>query len=85
MVEFQNVNVDLLTPRYNEEKDPVPSVDVDDQSKPIYKALRIKMSLKQSCYATMMLREVTKTSSAFNVQSVMSKDMNLAWHLSHRN
>lgn len=36
------------------------------------------MNLKQSSYATMMIREVTKISSAFNVQNAMSRDFN-AW------
>ena len=79
IVEYQNVNEDLLNPNYNTEKDPQPVIDrTSEQERPVYKALRLKFSLKQSSYATMLLREVTKMSSAFNVQSALSKDMNAA-------
>lgn len=68
-----------MTPNYNEESDPQLVVDHSiEEERPIYKALRIKFSLKQSSYATMLLREVTRMSSAFNVQSAMSRDMNAA-------
>lgn len=77
VVEFQDMNMDLLTPRYLEESDPTPAIDRENQAdKPIYKALRLKFSLRQSSYATMLLREVTRMSSAFNVQSAMSNAMN---------
>lgn len=79
VVEFQNLNEDLLTANYNTEKDPQPLIDTTvEAERPIYKALRLKFSLRQSSYATMVLREVTRMSSAFNVQSVISKDMNAA-------
>ena len=78
VVEFQQLNEDLLTPNYNTEKDPQPALDRSiELERPIYKALRLKFSLRQSSYATMLLREVTKVSSAFNVQSALSKDMNV--------
>lgn len=68
VVEFQNLNEDLLTPNYLDQKDPKPDVKYELESeRPIYKALRLKFSLRQSSYATMLLREVTKMSSAFNV------------------
>jgi tRNA(Glu) U13 pseudouridine synthase TruD len=77
MVEFQSLNEDLLTPDYNTQPDPSPKIDrTIEAERPIYKALRLKFSLRQSSYATMLLREVTKMSSAFNVQSALSKDMN---------
>lgn len=77
IVEFQNVNEDLLNPNYNVEDDPTPKIDGNDPN--IYRALRVKMSLRQSSYATMMIREVTKMSSAFSVQNAMSKDINGNW------
>jgi tRNA(Glu) U13 pseudouridine synthase TruD len=68
VVEFQNLNEDLLTPDYNTQTDPQPVIDRSiEEERPIYKGLRLKFSLKQSSYATMLLREVTKMSSAFNV------------------
>ena len=67
----------MLTPNYRTEADPRPDIDrTCEADKPIYKALRLRFSLKQSSYATMLLREVTRMSSAYNVQSVMSRDMN---------
>jgi tRNA(Glu) U13 pseudouridine synthase TruD len=45
VVEFQNLNEDLLTPSYRTEPDPKPTVDAD-AGKPIYKALRLKFSLR---------------------------------------
>jgi len=79
IVQFQNLNEDLLTPNYNTEKDLQPLIDAtQEQDRPIYKALRLKFSLRQSSYATMVLREVTRMSSAFSVQSAMSRDMNTA-------
>jgi tRNA(Glu) U13 pseudouridine synthase TruD len=68
VVEFQNLNEDLLTPDYNTQTDPQPVIDRSiEEERPIYKGLQLKFSLKQSSYATMLLREVTKMSSAFNV------------------
>ena len=62
------MNEDLLTPNYKIEADPKPEIDrAAEADKPIYKALRLKFSLKQSSYATMLLREVTRMSSAYNV------------------
>ena len=77
-MEFQNINEDLLTPHYDHEADPTPTVTRDDAERPIHKALRLKFSLKQSSYATMLLREVTKMSSAFDVQNAFSRDINNA-------
>lgn len=79
VVDYQNINEDLLNPNYNTEADPKPVVDYSNpDEKPVYKALRLKFSLKQSSYATMLLREVTKMSSAYNVQSAMSQSINTA-------
>ena len=76
IVEFQNSNEDLLTANYNEEKDPKPEIDREDKEKTIYKALRIRFSLKQSSYATMVIREITKVSSAYSVQNLISQHYN---------
>lgn len=73
IVESTNPSEDLLTPDYLAEKDPEPVIDPEGT---ITKALRIKFSLKPSNYATMFLREVTKTSSAFDVQHQISKNNN---------
>lgn len=62
VVRMQDPNEDLLTPDYLFNPDPVPEID---ESKPFTKALRIKFSLSSSSYATMFIREVTRTSSAF--------------------
>jgi len=40
----------------------------------IFKAIRIKFNLRLSSYATMLVRELTKTSSAFAIQSEMSRE-----------
>lgn len=73
VVDHQDINMDLLTPNYLTEADPKPVVDYSlENERPVYKALRLKFSLRQSSYATMLLREVTKMSSAFNVQSALS-------------
>jgi len=39
---------------------------INEESGSMFKALRLKFSLKPSSYATMFLREVTRTSSAFD-------------------
>jgi tRNA(Glu) U13 pseudouridine synthase TruD len=67
IVEMQNSNEDLLTPHYLTEQDPKPVIDPESDA-PITKALRIRFNLKSSSYATMFLREVTRTSSAFSTQ-----------------
>ena len=46
------------------EADPIPEIKTDGGE--IKKALRIKFNLKASSYATMFLREVTRTSSAYS-------------------
>ena len=73
IVECQNTNEDLLTPNYLEEPDPTPEISGDGE---VTKALRLKFSLKPSSYATMFLREVTKTSSAFSTQAKISQKQN---------
>jgi tRNA(Glu) U13 pseudouridine synthase TruD len=72
IVQVGNTNEDLLSPNYLEVPDPIPTVGESAVSK----ALRLKFSLKPSSYATMFLREATRTSSAFNVQHAMSKFQN---------
>jgi len=73
IIEMQNENEDLLTPDYLTQADPVPNVNPFDTNNPVTKALRLKFSLKTSSYATMLLREVTRTSSAFYSQYNFSK------------
>jgi len=65
---MQNENEDLLTANYLVEKDPTPVILESVEGSglpPITRALRIRFNLKPSSYATMMLREVTRMSSAF--------------------
>ena len=71
IVQCSDSSFDLLTPNYLTEKDPTPEVKEDSGS--VSKVLRIKFSLKPSSYATMFLREVTKTSSAFDSQLKISQ------------
>lgn len=49
-----------MTPFYNTEND----IDVEDGK---YSALVARFTLKKGCYATMMMRELTKVSSAINI------------------
>ena len=71
---MQNENEDLLTPHYLSNPDPTPAiVDSDDPAfVPVTKALRMRFNLKTSSYATMLLREATRTSSAFSSQYKLS-------------
>jgi tRNA pseudouridine13 synthase len=62
VVKMQNENEDLLTPNYLTEKDPTPVID---EAQPCSKALRLRFNLRSSSYATMFLREVTRTTSSF--------------------
>jgi len=64
------------------EPDPTPTTDEpgdedgEDNRGATSKALRIKFSLRASSYATMFLREVTRTSSAFSTQQLLSSAAN---------
>lgn len=71
IVEMQNENEDLLTPDYLSTPDPTPSIDPELDT-PISKALRMRFNLKTSSYATMLLREITRKSSAFSSQYKLS-------------
>ena len=62
IVDMQSGEEDLLTPRYLEEADPTPKINSD---LPVTKAIRMRFSLNPSSYATMLIREVTRVSSAF--------------------
>ena len=74
---YNNSNEDLVTPNYLEEADPTPKKpDNEEDIQSVSKALRLRFSLRPSSYATMFLREVTRTSSAFHVQHQLSKDQN---------
>lgn len=67
IVEMQNENEDLLTADYMKEQDPTPVIVESDRT-PVTKALRMRFNLKTSSYATMLIREITRTSSAFSTQ-----------------
>jgi len=69
IVHFDDKDGDLLSPNYNKEEDP-PGVPGGK-----YKAIRMKFSLKKSVYATMCIRELTKTSTSFEVQSKLSENV----------
>ena len=70
VVKMQNENEDLLVPDYLERPDPTPEIGSLGK---VSKALRIRFSLPTSSYATMMIREVTRISSAFVTQKALSK------------
>ena len=67
IVDMQNENEDLLTADYLNQPDPTPLI-IGDSIIPVTKALRMRFNLKTSSYATMLIREVTRTSSAFSTQ-----------------
>lgn len=72
---MQNENEDLLTPNYLAESDPTPKVEEPTKENglpPITKAVRLRFNLTTSSYATMLIREVTRTSSAFYTQRNIS-------------
>ena len=74
VTKMQNENEELLTPNYLSEPDPTPLInEKDEATDPITKALRIRFNLKTSSYATMLLRELTRTSSAFSTQYNLSQ------------
>lgn len=73
---MQNENEDLLTANYLAEKDPTPTIiePYEGSGLPkVTKAIRIRFNLKPSSYATMLLRELTRMSSAFSNQYQFSK------------
>ena len=53
------------------EQDPTPVI-VESDSTPVTKALRMRFNLKTSSYATMLIREVTRISTAFSSQYSLS-------------
>lgn len=69
IVRHDNPDEDLQNEHYNVEEHPKPIGDT-------HKSLRIQFQLPQSTYATMLFRELTKTSSAVNVQANLSKKYN---------
>ena len=73
IVEMQNENEDLLSADYLKTADPTPTIRPEDTT-PVTKALRMRFNLKTSSYATMLIREVTRTSSAFSTQYKFSLD-----------
>ena len=74
VTEMQNENEELLTPHYLSEKDPTPLITPENEdNEPITKAIRLRFNLKTSSYATMLLRELTRTSSAFSTQFNLSQ------------
>ena len=73
VVDMQNENEDLLTANYLNEADPTPVINAES-SVQVRQALRMRFNLKTSSYATMLIREVTRTSSAFSTQFKLSLD-----------
>ena len=71
IVDMQNENEDLLTADYLTKADPTPEIRADSTIT-VTKALRMRFNLKTSSYATMLIREVTRTSSAFSTQYQLS-------------
>ena len=69
IIDMQDENEDLLSTNYLQTPDPTPKIDTN---LPHSKALRIRFNLKTSSYATMLLREITRTSSAFSTQYKLS-------------
>ncbi len=72
IVDMQNENEDLITADYLKESDPTPVITVGENQTTVTKALRMRFNLKTSSYATMLIREVTRTSSAFSAQYKLS-------------
>jgi len=66
IVRYQERDVDLLTPYYNKTEDP----KGDPNGK--YKAIKLRISLNKSVYATMCIRELTKTSTSFDMQNTLT-------------
>lgn len=73
VVDMQNENEDLLAADYLTKPDPTPLI-IPTSTVKITKALRMRFNLKTSSYATMLIREVTRTSSAFSTQYQLSLD-----------
>jgi len=73
VVAMQNENENLLTADYLREADPTPEI-IAESRVAVTKALRMRFNLKTSSYATMLIREVTRTSSAFSSQYQLSLD-----------
>ena len=72
IVDMQNENEDLIAADYLKESDPTPVITVGENQTAVTKALRMRFNLKTSSYATMLIREVTRTSSAFSAQYKLS-------------
>ncbi len=68
---MQNENEDLLTADYMKQPDPTPVIDASS-SIAVTKAIRMRFNLQTSSYATMLIREVTRQSSAFSAQYQLS-------------
>ncbi len=69
LIKHDNPDEDLLNENYNVEKHP--SVNGDK-----YISLRLVFQLPQSTYATMLFRELTKSSSDSKIQAVLSQKIN---------
>ena len=66
IVQHDDPDVDLQTPYYNIEKHPQPGGNK-------YTSMRLVFQLPQSTYATMLFRELTKSSSSGTYQAGLSK------------
>ena len=68
IVQHDDPDVDLQTPYYNVESHPQPKGNK-------YTSVRLVFQLPQSTYATMLFRELTKSSSSGTYQAGLSKDV----------
>ena len=68
IVQHDNPDEDLQTPYYNIQPHPQPKGNK-------YTSVRLVFQLPQSTYATMLFRELTKSSSAGTYQAALSKDV----------
>jgi len=67
IMHFNDKDMDIMEAEYNLKEDP----KSDPNGK--YKAIRIKFSLNKSTYATMCVRELTQTSTSFDIQAMLTK------------
>lgn len=73
LIEFNDKDQDIQNPHYLIPDQEELKVEVDE-SKPIYKAIRIKFNLPSSSYATMFVRELLHSTSDFDEQIQNTKD-----------
>jgi tRNA pseudouridine13 synthase len=69
IMQFNDKDMDIMEAEYHIKEDP----KSDPNGK--YKAIRVKFSLNKSTYATMCVRELTQTSTSFDVQAALTKNI----------